>query len=662
MLSEINEFVAENAWSKTARKLKLPEKNVEMLYVDLFCGAGGVTSGVVRARINGDRCAKVLYCVNHDYNAIQSHKANHKRTKHAVEDIRTMDLADLIKTVKRWRALYPNAKLSLWASLECTNFSKAKGGLPRDADSRTLAYSLFRYIEAINPDYIQIENVTEFMAWGPMRIRAKKTYDKAKYPYTELSWMQDKKSGEWSYGWTPIDKLKGAEYVEWKEKVQAYGYEFQHKVINCADLGAYTSRKRYFGIFAKPDLPIVFPEQTHWKVPAPGRRKWKAVKRVLELHDHGESIFTRDPMLVPKTLERIYAGLVKYIAGMGIQQFMQQTYACSSNGMNNFPITNPSRSVTTRDATNLVTTTFLTKRFSGRPWGKVIPTDGPAGTVTTIPGQDLITVETPDPFFQLHYTNGGNIASVNEPSPAVPTKDRISKVQPVPVAFIQNYFSNGGEHSSIDDPIGAQLGRPKSSVVTTEWIDEGYGNAASHKSINVPAGAITGNAAKMNVVHAEQMLLDMSYDHAAKPLTDPCPTVTADRRWFHLLNPQYLNTLSEIDNPCFTLIARMDKAAPHLVVTEEGELAIKILSTDSEVMVKIKEFMAMYGLADIKMRMLKIRELKLITGFSANYILKGNQSEQKKFIGNAVPVVVSKTWTEALSMKLREYRELALAA
>lgn len=31
--------------------------------------------------------------------------------------------------------------------------------MPRDADSRTLAEHLFRYIEAINPDYIQIENV-----------------------------------------------------------------------------------------------------------------------------------------------------------------------------------------------------------------------------------------------------------------------------------------------------------------------------------------------------------------------------------------------------------------------------------------------------------------------------------------------------------------------
>ena len=26
----------------------------------------------------------------------------------------------------------------------------------------------FRYIEAINPDYIQIENVEEFMSWGEL--------------------------------------------------------------------------------------------------------------------------------------------------------------------------------------------------------------------------------------------------------------------------------------------------------------------------------------------------------------------------------------------------------------------------------------------------------------------------------------------------------------
>ena len=65
---------------------------------------------------------------------------------------------------KKSKVQYPSASVVLWASLECTNFSKAKGGQPRDADSRTLAEHLFRYIEAIDPDYIQIENVEEFMS------------------------------------------------------------------------------------------------------------------------------------------------------------------------------------------------------------------------------------------------------------------------------------------------------------------------------------------------------------------------------------------------------------------------------------------------------------------------------------------------------------------
>lgn len=40
--------------------------------------------------------------------------------------------------------------------------------MPRDADSRTLAEHLFRYIEVLNPDMIWIENVEEFMSWGPL--------------------------------------------------------------------------------------------------------------------------------------------------------------------------------------------------------------------------------------------------------------------------------------------------------------------------------------------------------------------------------------------------------------------------------------------------------------------------------------------------------------
>ena len=43
---------------------------MKLLYIDLFCGAGGTSTGVENARYEGRQCAKVIGCVNHDANAI----------------------------------------------------------------------------------------------------------------------------------------------------------------------------------------------------------------------------------------------------------------------------------------------------------------------------------------------------------------------------------------------------------------------------------------------------------------------------------------------------------------------------------------------------------------------------------------------------------------
>ena len=136
---------------------------MKLLYIDLFCGAGGTSTGVNSALLNGKKCAKVIACVNHDANAIASHAANHPDALHFTEDIRTLELSLLVSHIQNCRRKYPDALVVLWASLECTNFSKAKGGKPRDADSRKLAEHLYRYIETIHPDYIQIENVEGFL-------------------------------------------------------------------------------------------------------------------------------------------------------------------------------------------------------------------------------------------------------------------------------------------------------------------------------------------------------------------------------------------------------------------------------------------------------------------------------------------------------------------
>lgn len=527
------------------------DKMINLLYIDLFCGAGGTSTGVENARVNESQCAKVIACVNHDANAIASHAANHPDALHFTEDIRTLELSGLVAHVEKMKMQYPDAYVVLWASLECTNFSKAKGGQPRDADSRTLAEHLFRYIEAINPDYIQIENVEEFMSWGDM----------------------DEKGH-------PVSKDKGRCYEKWKRNVKKYGYDFDWKILNAANYGAYTTRKRFFGIFAKRGLPIVFPDATHCKdgkTDMMGRlEKWNPVKDVLDFTDEGKSIFARKKPLAEKTLERIYAGLIKFVAG-GKDAFISRYNTvrpqdtCTS-------IEEPVGVVTTANRFAKVQVSFLSKQYSGHPDSKNISVEEPAGTITCKDHHAFVTA---------YYGNGNN-HSVESPAPTVTTKDRLALLTPV-------------------------------------FIDQQFG-ASSAASIEKPLGAIT---------------------------TNPKYSLVTCKRKSFLINPQFASVGGSVDNPCFTLIARMDKRPPYLVNTKDG-IGICIENGDSPMTVKIKQFMLVYGLADIKMRMLRIDELKNIMGFPENYILVGTQADQKKFIGNAVEVNMARVLCECLCLRLSE--------
>ena len=335
----------------------MKKEEIRLMYVDLFCGAGGTSTGVEKATWHGHKCARVVACVNHDPMAIASHAANHPETMHFTEDIRTLNLDPLIRHLDGCRKKYPDALVVLWASLECTNFSKAKGGQPRDGDSRTLAEHLFRYIDAIKPSYIQIENVEEFMSWGDLDANGH-----------------------------PVSKDKGRCYVKWCNEVMRRGYHYDFRLLNAADFGAYTSRKRFFGQFAANGLPINFPMQTYSKNGDDDGglfqlyKKWKPVREVLDLEDEGVSIFTREKPLCEKTLERIFAGLIKFVAG-GKQQYdawLLKYNSMNQDGHHNAPsIDEPCPTVATQNRIGLVKVQYLSKQFGGDPAGKNIPIDRP---------------------------------------------------------------------------------------------------------------------------------------------------------------------------------------------------------------------------------------------------------------------------------------------
>jgi DNA (cytosine-5)-methyltransferase 1 len=542
--------------------------NLQFEFIDLFCGAGGTTTGVDRARFGNDKIARVIACINHDKNAIQSHLLNHQKTLHFTEDIKNFD-------VTRFPEWSNDSVKCLWASLECTNFSNAKGGQPRDADSRTLAEHLYRYIEHLQPDYIMIENVREFKAWGDLDENGK-----------------------------PLSRDKGRLYQRWIKKMESYGYKSDDRILDSADFGAYQSRKRLFIIFAKEGFPILFPQATHskavksykYQVESKKLKPWKAVKHVLDLQDEGESIFTRKKPLVEKTLERIYAGLVKFAkADEGfIVKYMgnnQKTGISMPKSLND-----PLNVISTQARQQVVKLqkVFISKYFSSdKPGSMNTSIEGPAHTIKTKDNHSLITSD----FLLKYHGTGKNVKDIECPCSTLSTKDRLAKVKAV------------------------------------HFLDEQFGSSKVGKSVNLPCSALT-TTPKYNLVSSK-----------------------------YLMNPQYSNKGASLEKPCFTLIAKMDKRPPYLVSTESGDdYAILIYESDSPAMKKIKEFMAENGIIDIKMRLLKIPELIKIQGFPWNYKLIGTQTEQKKYIGNAVVPVMAKKLVEALYKPVQEYLKLKRAA
>jgi len=339
---------------------------IKTYVIDLFCGAGGTSTAVHEANTN----MEIVWCINHDATAIRSHAANYPNCKHSTEDIRKFDLTELVNLVKALRIKDPTCKIAIWASLECTNFSKAKCG-PKDADSRTLALDMFRYIYEIEPDFFWVENVEEFKLWGP---------------------LDDNMS--------PIKEKEGEDYNLWVKNLSCRFNGHKEDILISADYGGVTIRKRLFLQFSIDQDHIGIPEQTHNKEGVDGLKKWRPVKEVLELDNVGHSIFTRKRPFVRATHRRIYRGLFRYGpksgTNWGIKYYGQ-------GGLQD--VNNPSATLTTKDRISLVHVCI--KQDYGNDTPK--PLTAPANTLTTSPKGDLVSVFMHNPQY------GGSNRSAEKP-------------------------------------------------------------------------------------------------------------------------------------------------------------------------------------------------------------------------------------------------------
>ena len=131
------------------------ENLFDVLYVDSFAGGGGASTG--RELATGH---PVDIAINHDESAIMMHKRNHPFTVHYREDIWQVDPI---------KATGGRPVRLAWFSPDCKHFSRAKGAALVDKKIRGLAWVALRWAGTVHPDIIMLENVPEFVTWGPVR-------------------------------------------------------------------------------------------------------------------------------------------------------------------------------------------------------------------------------------------------------------------------------------------------------------------------------------------------------------------------------------------------------------------------------------------------------------------------------------------------------------
>lgn len=106
---------------------------------DLFCGAGGTSQGLLMAA-NEIGADLELVAINHWDVAIDTHSINHPYAKHLCTGLDSVDP----------RKLVPGGRLTvLCASPECTHHSVARGGKPMNDQSRSSAWHILRFAEAL---------------------------------------------------------------------------------------------------------------------------------------------------------------------------------------------------------------------------------------------------------------------------------------------------------------------------------------------------------------------------------------------------------------------------------------------------------------------------------------------------------------------------------
>lgn len=421
------------------------------LYVaDLFCGAGGTSTGVAQACRDLGLAVELL-AINHWGRAIETHKKNHPWARHLCASLETLDP----------RKVVPGGHLDLLvASPECTHHSTARGGRPINDQSRASAFRVLEWCDKLHVSNVLVENVPEFLNWAPIGSNGR-----------------------------PLKSKRGEIFRQWIGMLKGMNYRVDWRILNAADYGGATTRKRLFIVARKGTRAINWPEPTHAKDPGTDlfgtRKPWRTAREIIDWSIRGKSIFRRKEPLAKTTLERILAGLIKfggpeawplieylkkYIARIYpplILEWKPEILACQVG------IIQPPE-----EAPSILPAPFITVLQKHTVSGSI---ESPFPTFTA-QGNKLFLCE---PFL-LGQQSQYRARSVKDPVPTISTKGAISLITPFLVPFFGERSGQHPRFHSVEEPLPAVTSHGAGGVVEPFIITPGGADLGVGRPVNLP--------------------------------------------------------------------------------------------------------------------------------------------------------------------------------
>lgn len=471
-------------WHSRYRKPAQVPLNFDELVIDSFAGGGGASTGIERALGRA-----VDIAINHDPAAVRMHEVNHPHTRHFCESVWDVDP----------RKVCGGRSVGLaWFSPDCKHFSKAKGKKPVEKRVRGLAWVVLRWAATVAPRVIMLENVEEFVTWGPLV----KDADGLCYP---------------------CPKNKGRTFRSFVNALRRHGYEVEYKELRASDFGAPTIRRRLFLVARRDGAPIIWPEPTHGDPKGPGVLSgrllpWRTAAECIDWSLPCPSIFERKRPLAEATLRRIAKGIMRYVVESP-EPFIVSYYGEKSGDKGRGQkLEEPLRTQTTENRFALVTPVLTECANASSP--RCMPADEPLRTIcaATKGGHHALV----SAFLAKHY--GGVVGTpLDVPTGTVTTVDHHSLVS---ASLVRNFGTSHG--ADVSAPLLTVTSKAKDSLVTSHLVKL-RGTCRDGQAVTEPMPTVT--AGGMHVGEVRAFLLKYYGTGHDAQLGEPLHTVTTRDRF-----------------------------------------------------------------------------------------------------------------------------------